>query len=110
MQARRDRAEDLLLRLESAGRCAQRLSELALEQRHARSIYCAGKRIILSGKKLYRLYWQERLMVTKRHGRKRALGTEAPMAIPQGANQPWSLEFVSDALLQPKIPHPGGRR
>ena len=38
------------------------------------------------------------LTVRKRGGRKRALGTRAPMAIPQGANQRWSLDFVSDAL------------
>jgi putative transposase len=31
-------------------------------------------------------------------GRKRALGTRAPMAIPQGANQRWSLDFLSDQL------------
>ena len=34
----------------------------------------------------------------KRGGRKRALGTRAPMAIPQGRNQRWSLDFVSDTL------------
>jgi putative transposase len=35
-------------------------------------------------KKVYRLYREERLTVRKRGGRKRALGTRAPMAIPQG--------------------------
>src|ERR1043166_8597778 len=54
--------------------------------------------IVLNPKKLYRLYREERLMVRKRGGRKRALGTRTPMAIPQGANQRWSLDFVSDAL------------
>jgi putative transposase len=49
-------------------------------------------------KKVYRLYREERLTVRKRGGRKRALGTRAPMAIPQGPNQRWSLDFVSDAL------------
>ena len=49
-------------------------------------------------KKLYRIYREERLTVRKRGGRKRALGTRAPMAIPQGPNQRWSLDFVSDAL------------
>ena len=53
---------------------------------------------MLNWKKLYRIYREERLMVRKRGGRKRALGTRAPMAIPQGANQRWSLDFVSDAL------------
>jgi putative transposase len=49
-------------------------------------------------KKLYRIYREERLTVRKRGGRKRALGTRAPMAIPQGPNQRWSLDFVSDCL------------
>ena len=31
-------------------------------------------------------------------GRKRALGTRAPMAMPQGPNQRWSLDFLSDAF------------
>ena len=38
-------------------------------------------------KKVYRLYSEERLTVRKRDGRKHALGTRAPIAIPQGPNQ-----------------------
>ena len=53
---------------------------------------------MLNHKKLYRLYREERLMVRKRGGRKRAIGTRAPMALPQGSNQRWSLDFLSDAL------------
>ncbi len=34
----------------------------------------------------------------KRGGRKRALGTRAPMAIPQGPDHRWPLDFVSDSL------------
>lgn len=49
-------------------------------------------------KKLYRIYKEEGLTVRKRGGRKRALGTRAPMAIPQGPNQRWSLDFVVDSL------------
>ena len=49
-------------------------------------------------KKLYRIYREEGLTVRKRGGRKRAVGTRAPMAIPQGPNQRWSLDFVSDSL------------
>ncbi len=49
-------------------------------------------------KKMYQLYREERLTVRKRGGRKRALGTRAPIAIPQGLNQRWSLDSVSDAL------------
>jgi len=34
----------------------------------------------------------------RRGGRKRALGTRRPMAIPQGPNQRWSLDFLSDSF------------
>lgn len=36
----------------------------------------------------------------RRGGRKRALGTRAPLAIPQGPNQRWSLDFLSDAFAE----------
>jgi putative transposase len=49
-------------------------------------------------KKLFRIYREERLVVRKRGGRKRALGTRAPAAVPQGRNQRWSLDFVSDTF------------
>jgi putative transposase len=49
-------------------------------------------------KKLRRLYREERLQVRRRGGRKRALGTRAPLVLPQGPNQRWSLDFVSDTL------------
>ena len=80
----------------------QRLKELALERRRFgyRRLHLLLRRegVLLNRKKLYRLYREERLTVKKRGGRKRALGTRAPMTIPQGANQRWSLDFVSDAL------------
>ena len=53
---------------------------------------------MLNHKKRIRLYREERLTVRRRGGRKRALGTRAPMALPQGPNQRWSLDFVSDTL------------
>ena len=52
----------------------------------------------MNHKKFRRLYREERLQVRRRGGRKRALGTRAPMTIPQGPNQRWSLDFVSDAF------------
>jgi putative transposase len=52
----------------------------------------------MNPKKLRRLYAEERLQVRRRGGRKRALGTRAPMTIPQGPNQRWSLDFLSDAM------------
>src|SRR5271154_2889095 len=54
--------------------------------------------IIMNHKKFRRLYREERLQVRRRSGRKRALGTRAPMALPQGPNQRWSLDFLSDAF------------
>jgi len=47
-------------------------------------------------KKLYRLYREEKLAVRKRGGRKRAIGTRAPMLVPIQPNERWSLDFVSD--------------
>jgi len=52
----------------------------------------------INHKKLRRLYREERLQVRRRGGRKRALGTRAPMTIPRGPNQRWSLDFLSDAF------------
>jgi putative transposase len=80
----------------------KRLRELACERRRFgyRRLHLLLERegIIMNWKKLYRLYREEKLTVRKRGGCKRALGTRAPMAIPQEANQRWSLDFVSDAL------------
>ncbi len=47
-------------------------------------------------KKVWRIYAEERLQVRRRGGRKRALGTRKPMVLPDGPNQRWSLDFVSD--------------
>ena len=54
--------------------------------------------IIMNLKKLRRLYREEKLTVRKRGGRKRALGTRRPLALPSGPNERWSLDFVSDAF------------
>ena len=35
----------------------------------------------------------------RRGGRKRAIGTRAPLDVPQQANERWSLDFVSDQML-----------
>ena len=52
--------------------------------------------IVMNLKKFRRLYREEKLTVRKRGGRKRAIGTRAPMLIPLAANDRWSLDFVSD--------------
>ena len=80
----------------------QRLRELAAERRRfgyrRLGWMLAREGHALNHKKLYRLYHEERLMVRRRRGRKRALGTRAPMTLPNAINQRWSLDFVSDAL------------
>jgi putative transposase len=52
----------------------------------------------INHKKLRRLYGEDRLQVRRSSGRKRALGTRAPMTLPQASNQRWSLDFLSDAM------------
>jgi putative transposase len=51
---------------------------------------------VIDQKKLFRLYREEKLAVRRRGGRKRAIGTRAPMLVPMAANDRWSLDFVSD--------------
>ena len=94
MNYRPRRPDDSLLR--------QRLRELAAERRRFgyRRLGWLLEREghVMNRKKLYRLYREEKLMVRRRRGRKRALGTRAPMTLPDAINQRWSLDFVADAL------------
>jgi putative transposase len=80
----------------------ERLRALAGERRRfgyrRLGIMLAREGIVMNHKKLLRLYREEGLSVHRRRGRKRATGTRAPMAVPQGPNQRWSLDFVADAL------------
>jgi len=80
----------------------RRLRELAGERRRFgyRRLHVLLRRegVELNHKKLRRLYREERLQLRRRGGRKRALGTRAPMTVPAAANQRWSLDFLSDAL------------
>lgn len=79
-----------------------RLRELAQERRrfgYRRLHILLGREgMAMNHKKLFRLYREEGLSVRKRGGRKRAMGTRSPMMLPDGLNQCWSLDFVSDAL------------
>lgn len=79
-----------------------RLKELAAVRRRFgyRRLHLLLKRegLAVNHKKLYRIYREEKLVVRKRGGRKRALGCRAPMVLPGGRNERWSLDFVSDAV------------
>ena len=94
MNYRPRRPDDSMLR--------QRLRELAAQRRRFgyRRLGWLLEREghVLNRKKLYRLYREEKLMVRRRGRRKRAIGTRAPMTLPNAINQRWSLDFVSDAL------------
>jgi len=48
--------------------------------------------------RIYRLYREEALMVRKRRGRRKALGTRAPILVEARPNARWSLDFVHDQL------------
>lgn len=79
-----------------------RLKELAGERRRFgyRRLHILLKRegVEINLKKTYRLYREEGLAVKKRKGRKRAIGTRAPLPRPDSIGQVWSLDFMSDAL------------
>lgn len=89
-------------RRDDDGAIRARLRELAHERRRfgyrRLGILLAREGIVMNRKKLLRLYREEGLKVRRCKGRKRALGTRAPMTLPQGPNQRWSLDFLSDQL------------
>lgn len=84
------------------GDIRRRLQEVASERRrfgYRRLQHMLEREgIKMNHKKFRRLYAEERLQVKRRGGRKRALGTRRPIALPDGPNQRWSLDFVSDAF------------
>jgi putative transposase len=65
----------------------RRLREMARRKGH-----------VMNLKKVYRLYREEGLMVRRRRGRKRALGTRAPLKSARRPNEVWVLDFVADVL------------
>lgn len=51
---------------------------------------------VLNRKRTQRLYREEGLAVRRRRGRKRALGTRAPLVTEAAANARWSVDFMQD--------------
>lgn len=49
-------------------------------------------------KKIHRIYKEEKLMVKRRKGRKKATGTRHSLPKPDSVNHVWSLDFMSDAF------------
>ena len=52
------------------------------------TIFLRREGFVVNHKRLFRIYREERLMVRKRGGRKRALGTRTPMPVPIAAERP----------------------
>ena len=81
----------------------ERLVALARERRRfgyrRLLIFLRREGFVVNHKRLFRLYREERLMVRKRRGRKRALGSRTPMPVPAVPNDLWVLDFVSDQLV-----------
>lgn len=90
-------------RRQNDGELRARLRALAHERRRFgyRRLHVLLKRegYAVNHKRLFRLYREERLMVRPRSGRKRAVGTRAPMVVPQLPNDRWSLDFVADQFI-----------
>jgi putative transposase len=81
----------------------ERLVALAKERRRfgyrRLLIFLHREGFAVNHKRLFRIYREERLMVRKRGGRKRALGTRTPMPGAALPNDRWSLDFVSDQFV-----------
>jgi putative transposase len=81
----------------------ERLRALAHERRRFgyRRLHVLLRRegFIVNHKRLFRIYREERLLVRRRGGRKRALGARTPMLIPEWPNDRWSLDFVADQFI-----------
>ena len=83
MRYRTTQADDAGLR--------QRMRAMAQERRRFgyRRLHVLLKRegYLINHKKLFRLYREEKLTVRRRGGRKRAVGTRAPMLVPMTSNE-----------------------
>ena len=84
------------------GELRERLKVLAQERRRFgyRRLHVLLRREghAVNKKRVQRLYREERLTVRRRGGRKRAIGTRRPIAVPLAPNQRWSLDFIHDQL------------
>jgi putative transposase len=79
-------------------RLRERLVALARERRRfgyrRLLIFLRREDFVVNHKRLFRIYREERLMVRKRGGRKRALGPRTPMPVPALPHDLWVLDFV----------------
>ena len=83
------------------GPLRERLRELAAERRRFgyRRLYVLLKRegMIVNHKRIYRIYREEGLSV-RRRCRKRVARERCSLLVPEGPNERWCLDFMSDSL------------
>ena len=88
-------------RRQEDGRLRTRLRELAEARRRfgyrRLQVLLAREGWQVNHKRVYRLYVEEKLGLRRKRGRKRS-GVRQPLAEPTGANQVWSVDFMTDAL------------
>lgn len=70
--------------------------EIKLVGKERRRFGCRRIQVMLERKGIFMNH--NKLLVRRRGGRKRALGTRKPMVLPDVPNQRWSLDFVNDAF------------
>jgi putative transposase len=84
------------------GALRRRMRELAAARRRFgyRRLHVLLRRegLVLNRKRTQRLYREEGLMVRRRRGRKRALGTRAPLLGAARPNARWSIDFIHDQM------------
>ena len=83
-------------RARARARTGQSANDFGYRRRH---VLLRRQGFTVNLKRLFRLYREEHLMVRRRGGRKRALGAQAPMLVPQWTNDRWSLDFVADQFI-----------
>lgn len=99
-------ADRMVIRYQSRrdddGAVREKLRELAHQRRRFgyRRLHILLRRegLTINRKKTQRLYREEGLTVRRRKGRKRAVGSRAPVPVAALPNQRWSLDFVHDQL------------
>ena len=52
----------------------------------------------INHKRIYRMYREERLAVRRRRRKRVAAAQRRPRTVPDGANEQWSMDFMSDSL------------
>ena len=78
------------------------MRELAAERRRFgyRRLHVLLRRegLVVNRKQTQRLYREEGLMVRRRRGRKRAVGSRAPILVEARPNARWSIDFIHDQM------------